>query len=293
MFLSSPQPPGKDPSQTSQTSLQGDSAPDTLTKTPVGAEAKPPVRPSRTRDGQPIDRQLPDEGISIVDSDKPESEASGKVFSSSDSGIEDGKSTSDEGKPVDTPLTENPALLAQPEMVPKIPQSQLVVKGGSASMASGVVPVIGEKGPPTPTPDPTPLIGLNGSTKRGPSKRERVPIGANMDNPMAHHNANGMISKRYSDAGSVSASESMDISLNLSGDMSVNKDDGSLCPRVVSNTMFNVTFPMIYPSVLPKNLRLLYFHGLAPVTFWAMVSADLLWLGAKARPLGYFGQHFT
>uniref|UniRef100_A0A8C7NNA9 non-specific serine/threonine protein kinase n=1 Tax=Oncorhynchus mykiss TaxID=8022 RepID=A0A8C7NNA9_ONCMY len=219
----------KDPSQTSQTSLQGDSAPDTLTKTPVGAEANPPVRPSRTRDGQPIDRQLPDEGISIVDSDKPESEASGKVFSSSDSGIEDGKSTSDEGKPVDTPLTENPALLAQPEMVPKIPQSQLVVKGGSASMASGVVPVIGEKGPPTP--DPTPLIGLNGSTKRGPSKRERVPIGANMDNPMAHHNANGMISKRYSDAGSVSASESMDISLNLSGDMSVNKDDGSLCPR--------------------------------------------------------------
>uniref|UniRef100_A0A8C7L8C6 non-specific serine/threonine protein kinase n=1 Tax=Oncorhynchus kisutch TaxID=8019 RepID=A0A8C7L8C6_ONCKI len=217
-----------------QTSLQGDSAPDTLAKTPVGAEAKPPVRPSRTRDGQPIDRQLPDEGISIVDSDKPESEASGKVFSSSDSGIEDGKSTSDEGKPVDTSLTENPALLAQPEMVPKIPQSQLAVKGGSSSMASGVVPVIGEKGPPTPTPDPTPLIGLNGSTKRGPSKRERVPIGANMDNPMAHPNANGMIPKRYSDAGSVSASESMDISLNLSGDMSVNKDDGSLCPRVVS-----------------------------------------------------------
>uniref|UniRef100_A0A8C8K683 non-specific serine/threonine protein kinase n=1 Tax=Oncorhynchus tshawytscha TaxID=74940 RepID=A0A8C8K683_ONCTS len=206
--LSVPVPPGKDPSQTSQTSLQGDSAPDTLTKNPVGAEAKHPVRPSCTRDGQPIDRQLPDEGISIVDSDKPESEASGKVFSSSDSGIEDGKSTSDEGKPVDTPLTENPALLAQPEMVPKIPQR-----------------------PPTPTPDPTPLIGLNGSTKRGPSKRERVPIGANMDNPMAHHNANGMIPKRYSDAGSVSASESMDISLNLSGDMSVNKDDGSLCPR--------------------------------------------------------------
>ncbi|XP_020341480.2 serine/threonine-protein kinase 10 [Oncorhynchus kisutch] len=232
--LSVPVPPVKDPSQTSQTSLQGDSAPDTLAKTPVGAEAKPPVRPSRTRDGQPIDRQLPDEGISIVDSDKPESEASGKVFSSSDSGIEDGKSTSDEGKPVDTSLTENPALLAQPEMVPKIPQSQLAVKGGSSSMASGVVPVIGEKGPPTPTPDPTPLIGLNGSTKRGPSKRERVPIGANMDNPMAHPNANGMIPKRYSDAGSVSASESMDISLNLSGDMSVNKDDGSLCPRVDS-----------------------------------------------------------
>ncbi|KAM9540197.1 serine/threonine-protein kinase 10-like [Salvelinus alpinus] len=231
--LSVPVPPGKDPSQTSQTSLQGDNAPDTLTKTPVGADAKPPMRPSRTRDGQLIDRQLPDEGISIVDSDKPESETSGKAFSSSDSGIEDGKSTSDESKPVDTPLTENPTLLAQPEMVPKIPQSQLVVKGGSVNMASGEVPVIGGKGPTTPTPDPTPLIGLNGSMRRGPSKRERVPIGANMDNLMTHHNANG-ISKRYSDAGSVSASESMDISLNLSGDMSVNKDDGSLCPRVDS-----------------------------------------------------------
>uniref|UniRef100_A0A673ZXU4 non-specific serine/threonine protein kinase n=1 Tax=Salmo trutta TaxID=8032 RepID=A0A673ZXU4_SALTR len=213
------------------TSLQGDNAPDTLTKSPMGAEAKPPVRPSSMRDGQLIDQQLPDEGISIVDSDKPESETSGKAFSSSDSGIEDGKSTSDEGKPVDTHLTENPALLAQPEMVPKMPQSQLVVKGGSGSMASGEVPVIGGKGPTIPTPDPTPLIGLNGSMRRGPSKRERVSVGANMDNLMAHHNANGMISKRYSDAGSVSASESMDISLNLSGDMSVNKDDGSLCPR--------------------------------------------------------------
>uniref|UniRef100_A0A8C7NPN6 non-specific serine/threonine protein kinase n=1 Tax=Oncorhynchus mykiss TaxID=8022 RepID=A0A8C7NPN6_ONCMY len=147
--------------------------------------------------------------------------------------IEDNR---EEGEEEDTSFITRSSLLlplehqySQRSMVPKIPQSQLVVKGGSASMASGVVPVIGEKGPPTP--DPTPLIGLNGSTKRGPSKRERVPIGANMDNPMAHHNANGMISKRYSDAGSVSASESMDISLNLSGDMSVNKDDGSLCPR--------------------------------------------------------------
>uniref|UniRef100_A0A8K9VAU3 non-specific serine/threonine protein kinase n=1 Tax=Oncorhynchus mykiss TaxID=8022 RepID=A0A8K9VAU3_ONCMY len=56
-------------------------------------------------------------------------------------------------------------------------------------------------------------------------------IGANMDNLMPHPNANGRISKRYSDAGSMSASESMDISLNLSGDMSVNKDDGTLSSR--------------------------------------------------------------
>lgn len=238
-------------------------------------EAKPPLRPPHKVDDQLMDRQLPDDGISIVDSDKPESETSGKT--ASDSGIEDGKSTptSDEGKPVDTPETENPLLLAPPKVVevPEIPQSQ---EGGSSS---------------TLTPDPTPLIGMNGSMRSGPP--ERASIGANMDNLMPHHNANGRISKRYSDAGSMSASESMDISLNLSGDMSVNKDDGSLCPRVVSNTMFNVTFPMIFLVFLLKNLRLSYFHGPAPVTLWAMVSADLLWLGTKARPLGYFGQHFT
>uniref|UniRef100_A0A673XX91 non-specific serine/threonine protein kinase n=1 Tax=Salmo trutta TaxID=8032 RepID=A0A673XX91_SALTR len=104
------------------------------------------------------------------------------------------------GKPVDTPETENPPLLAQPKVVevPEIPQSQ---EEGSSS---------------TLTPDPTPLIGMNG---------------ANMDNLMPHHNANGRISKRYSDTGSMSASESMDISLNLSGDMSVNKDDGTLSSR--------------------------------------------------------------
>uniref|UniRef100_A0A8C7I9E6 non-specific serine/threonine protein kinase n=1 Tax=Oncorhynchus kisutch TaxID=8019 RepID=A0A8C7I9E6_ONCKI len=81
----------------------------------------------------------------------------------------------------------------------------------------------------TLTPDPTPLIGMNGSMRSGPP--ERASIGANMDNLMPHHNANSRISKRYSDTGSMSASESMDISLNLSGDMSVNKDDGTLSSR--------------------------------------------------------------
>uniref|UniRef100_A0A8C7IAA0 non-specific serine/threonine protein kinase n=1 Tax=Oncorhynchus kisutch TaxID=8019 RepID=A0A8C7IAA0_ONCKI len=66
-------------------------------------------------------------------------------------------------------------------------------------------------------------------TMSGPP--ERASIGANMDNLMPHHNANSRISKRYSDTGSMSASESMDISLNLSGDMSVNKDDGTLSSR--------------------------------------------------------------
>uniref|UniRef100_A0A8C8ENW2 non-specific serine/threonine protein kinase n=1 Tax=Oncorhynchus tshawytscha TaxID=74940 RepID=A0A8C8ENW2_ONCTS len=198
----------KDPSQTS---LEGDQPTDTPSKTPVVDEAKPPLRPPHKVDDQLMDRQLPDDGISIVDSDKPESETSGKT--ASDSGIEDGKSTptSDEGKPVDTPETENPPLLAQPKVVevPEIPQSQ-------------------EEGS-TLTPDPTPLTGMNGNMRSGPP--ERASIGANMDNLMPHHNANGRISKRYSDTGSMSASESMDISLNLSGDMSVNKDDGTLSSR--------------------------------------------------------------
>uniref|UniRef100_A0A6Q2XG27 non-specific serine/threonine protein kinase n=1 Tax=Esox lucius TaxID=8010 RepID=A0A6Q2XG27_ESOLU len=58
---------------------------------------------------------------------------------------------------------------------------------------------------------------------------DRASTGSNLDNLMPHHNANGRISKSYSDAGSMS--ESMDISLNLSGDMSVNRDSGSICPR--------------------------------------------------------------
>ncbi|XP_023824720.1 LOW QUALITY PROTEIN: serine/threonine-protein kinase 10-like [Salvelinus sp. IW2-2015] len=211
--LTVPVSPDKDPSQSS---LDGDQPTDTPSKTPVVDEAKLPLRPPHKVDDQLMDRQLPDDGISIVDSDKPESETSGKT--ASDSGIEDGKSTptSDEGKPVDTPETENPPLLAQPKVVevPEIPQSQ---EEGSSS---------------TLTPDPTPLIGMNGSMRSGPP--ERASIGANMDNLMPHHNANDRISKRYSDAGSMSASESMDISLNLSGDMSVNKDDGTLSSRVDS-----------------------------------------------------------
>uniref|UniRef100_A0A8C8D325 non-specific serine/threonine protein kinase n=1 Tax=Oncorhynchus tshawytscha TaxID=74940 RepID=A0A8C8D325_ONCTS len=180
--------PDKDPSQTS---LEGDQPTDTPSKTPVVDEAKPPLRPPHKVDDH---------------------------ITASDSGIEDGKSTptSDEGKPVDTPETENPPLLAQPKVVevPEIPQSQ-------------------EEGS-TLTPDPTPLTGMNGNMRSGPP--ERASIGANMDNLMPHHNANGRISKRYSDTGSMSASESMDISLNLSGDMSVNKDDGTLSSRTLKRT---------------------------------------------------------
>uniref|UniRef100_A0A6Q2YRY3 non-specific serine/threonine protein kinase n=1 Tax=Esox lucius TaxID=8010 RepID=A0A6Q2YRY3_ESOLU len=175
-----------EPSQTSQTSLEGD--------IPHDPPSKTPVRPPRAADNQAAERQLADEGISITDSDKLEREAPGKTASSSDSGIEDGKSTptSDEGKP-------------EPE-----------VAGGQVETAeeegsSGPGPTSGHA--PDPVSPPT----------------DRASTGSNLDNLMPHHNANGRISKSYSDAGSMS--ESMDISLNLSGDMSVNRDSGSICPR--------------------------------------------------------------
>uniref|UniRef100_A0A6Q2Y3D1 non-specific serine/threonine protein kinase n=1 Tax=Esox lucius TaxID=8010 RepID=A0A6Q2Y3D1_ESOLU len=160
-------------------------------------------------------------GISITDSDKLEREAPGKTASSSDSGIEDGKSTptSDEGKPVDTLEGENPPSLGRPLALeePEVAGGQ--VETAEEEGSSGPGPTSGHA--PDPVSPPT----------------DRASTGSNLDNLMPHHNANGRISKSYSDAGSMS--ESMDISLNLSGDMSVNRDSGSICPRVVSLPSLN------------------------------------------------------
>lgn len=109
------QSPGKEPCQTS---LEGDHSPDTpspitptpTTATPIPGDKARPGTPTGQHPGQvlvapvPVPRQkyhqddpgevgdkLPDEVIGILDSDKPESEASTKT--SSDSGIEDGKIT--------------------------------------------------------------------------------------------------------------------------------------------------------------------------------------------------------
>uniref|UniRef100_A0A3P9AQ41 non-specific serine/threonine protein kinase n=1 Tax=Esox lucius TaxID=8010 RepID=A0A3P9AQ41_ESOLU len=181
------------PSQTSQTSLEGD--------IPHDPPSKTPVRPPRAADNQAAERQLADEGISITDSDKLEREAPGKTASSSDSGIEDGKSTptSDEGKPVDTLEGENPPSLGRPLALeePEVAGGQ--VETAEEEGSSGPGPTSGHA--PDPVSPPT----------------DRASTGSNLDNLMPHHNANGRISKSYSDAGSMS--ESMDISLNLSGDI--------------------------------------------------------------------------
>ncbi|KAG7484655.1 hypothetical protein MATL_G00052320 [Megalops atlanticus] len=197
--------PGKDPSETSQTSLEGDHPVDTPAK-PLLEEGKPPEEgPLKDPNDKLASDKLSDEGITI-DPDKPESETSVKT-SSSDSGIEDGKSTptSEEGKPVATPESEVPPPLAPVQDAGPEPE-----KPGDAD------------GPVAPTPAGLPLIELNGNLRKS-----QVP--EHLENSIPQ--ADGRLSKRYSDTGSVSASESMDISLNLSGDISVNKETGSISVR--------------------------------------------------------------
>ncbi|XP_076024382.1 serine/threonine-protein kinase 10 [Genypterus blacodes] len=252
--------PSKEPCQTSQTSLEGDRSLDnpspstpspTTPTTPVAApkiEAEPET-PTEENPGPvvvvpvPLPRQnvpekdpmdlgdkLPDEVI--LESEKSESEGSTKT-SSSDSGIEDGKSTptSEEEKGAVTPETEQPPSLIPPEasegnvdiiIVPKdseMPKTE-VSEGVSNIMSNGEQPcpspspATSSTATPTPSTTPTPVAvprsGLNGSLMKGTP--ERTSIGGNMD-PVAPYGNGQALSKRYSDASSM-VSESMDLSIN-------------------------------------------------------------------------------
>ncbi|KAL0994758.1 hypothetical protein UPYG_G00126800 [Umbra pygmaea] len=202
--------PGKAPSETSQTSLEGDQSPNPPFKSPAADEPTIPVRPPRMVDDQLMAQHL---SLHVMESEKPES----KTASSSDSGIEDGKTTptSDEGKPVDTPEREDLPSLAE------------AMEQASVHQGHGEEPVIGTEWPISgPSPYPASPIRPNGSVRSQAS--DTAHPGSDM---MPHHNANGRVSNRYSDTGSVTASD-MDISLNLSGDLSIN--GGSICPRVDS-----------------------------------------------------------
>ncbi|KAL2094799.1 hypothetical protein ACEWY4_009518 [Coilia grayii] len=250
-----PTPPGKDPSQTSQTSLEGDH--------PLGPEppAKAPEQQEQSKTPSEADEEdeeedeeeaerkravkadacLPDDVVPAGDVDvevpeKPASETSVKT-SSSDSGIEDGKSTptSEEGKPVDSPEPE-PEPELEPEPQPKqapIPKPRapiVVVKEiyteDPVSDGDGGSP----DSPSPPSPDVAPELppqSPNGSAVREvleeTSFSDRPSIAEDTESLLLH--ANGRLSKRYSDASSV------DLSLNLSGDMSMGKDVGSVSGR--------------------------------------------------------------
>uniref|UniRef100_A0A8C9W661 non-specific serine/threonine protein kinase n=1 Tax=Scleropages formosus TaxID=113540 RepID=A0A8C9W661_SCLFO len=196
-------PPCKDPSETSQTSLEGEHPAEVAAGTPpeeAKASTESPVVnfPDKRSDG------LQDEGIGMGDVDKAEGEPGTKA-SSSDSGIEDGKSTptSEEGKLPSTPEAELPPALERP------PPS-----------FSSVAPAL------------RPPVELNGGPRRSLSERSSLGEAPAEHTESLSHRNSSRGSKRYSDTGSTSASESMDLSFNLSGELSVNKESGSICINV-------------------------------------------------------------
>uniref|UniRef100_A0A671S1G0 non-specific serine/threonine protein kinase n=1 Tax=Sinocyclocheilus anshuiensis TaxID=1608454 RepID=A0A671S1G0_9TELE len=182
--------PIKDPSETSETSLYGDhrhnEAPMELEeepRTPVSTES-----PLKEQDD--LSDRFPEE-----DHDKPESEASGKTFSS-DSGIEDGKSTptsEEDPKAVEKPSESSGSSSETTEQPSQKPEEEEA--HGAREMPRHAI--------------------LNRTESKEPSNR----MSGMSDRSSLAGDDVERLSKRYSDV----TSENMDISLNLSGDMSDNK----------------------------------------------------------------------
>ncbi|XP_074467178.1 serine/threonine-protein kinase 10 [Sebastes fasciatus] len=194
------------------------------------------------KDPEELDDKLADEVI--LESEKSESEASTKT-SSSDSGIEDGKSTptSEEKVAVETPETEQPPSLqpdASEEHVdiimdstdsapPKIQvteeESNAVANRGLPTPNPAVTPTASPAPSSAASPQSTPRSEVNGGPPKGTRERkstggnaERTSTGGNTDRTSTGGNAEayingGIINKRYSYSGSV-ASESMDMSIH-------------------------------------------------------------------------------
>uniref|UniRef100_A0A8C1W0P0 non-specific serine/threonine protein kinase n=1 Tax=Cyprinus carpio TaxID=7962 RepID=A0A8C1W0P0_CYPCA len=222
----------EDPADLSPTSLNGDhrhnGAPMELEEepgTPVSTET-----PLKEQEDDLSDK-LPEE-----DHDKPESEASGKT-SSTDSGIEDGKSTptsEEDAKAVESSEPELPLLRTpepsessessteQPSEKPEEPEEPEELEDAHSAREM---------------PSQQPHAMLNQTESKEPTNRMSVMsdrsslAGEDMESLLPH--ANGRLSKRYSDV----TSENMDISLNLSGDMSVNKDLGTISLRDSKKTL--------------------------------------------------------
>uniref|UniRef100_A0A673H9V9 non-specific serine/threonine protein kinase n=1 Tax=Sinocyclocheilus rhinocerous TaxID=307959 RepID=A0A673H9V9_9TELE len=206
--------PIKDPSETSETSLYGDhrhnEAPMELEeepRTPVSTE-------SPLKEQNVLSDRFPEE-----DHDKPESEASGKI-SSSDSGIEDGKST--------------PTSEEDPKAVESSEPELHLLGTPEPSESSGSSSETTEQ--PSEKPEEEEAHGarempshaiLNRTESKEPSNR----MSGMSDRSSLAGDDVERLSKRYSDV----TSENMDISLNLSGDMSVNKDLGTISLRSVSS----------------------------------------------------------
>ncbi|MGH0118948.1 UNVERIFIED_CONTAM: hypothetical protein FKN15_002736 [Acipenser sinensis] len=215
-------PPGtdaKDPSETSQNSFEGEQ-PAEPTQTKEIDCIKTPNPPLPKDQSEKLSDKLSDEGIGSSDTDKTESEKSLKT-SSSDSGTEDGKSTptlEEEEKPRSGAEAEPPAP-AEPSKTTHEPLPE--VDYNTVSPSAPAVPVI------QLTPVIKPDVEMNESAEKDQTHQkslEAEPMDSST--PVANDK-----SKRYSDYGSVSASDSMDLILNLSGDLSLNKETGSISMR--------------------------------------------------------------
>lgn len=142
---------------------------------------------------------------------------------------------------VETPETEQPPSLAQPEASeehvdiiialkdPDLSKIQATEEEGNTVANGGLqthssTPPVSPAPTPAPTsapnPVPTPRSGLNGSLTKGTP--ERTSMGGNAETLSPYING-GIINKRYSYSGSM-ASESMD--------MSVHKESMSISSRV-------------------------------------------------------------
>uniref|UniRef100_A0A8C2FQ21 non-specific serine/threonine protein kinase n=1 Tax=Cyprinus carpio TaxID=7962 RepID=A0A8C2FQ21_CYPCA len=165
-------------------------------------------------------------------SDKPESEASGKT-SSSDSGIEDGKSTptsEEDPKPVES---------SEPELAsPRTPEPS--ESSGSSSETTEQPsekpeePEKDEAHRAREMPSQQPHAILNRTESKEPSNRmSGMSDRSSLAGEDVERLSNGRLSKRFSDV----TSENMDISLNLSGDLSVNKDLGTISLRDNKKTL--------------------------------------------------------
>uniref|UniRef100_A0A8C1W2K5 non-specific serine/threonine protein kinase n=1 Tax=Cyprinus carpio TaxID=7962 RepID=A0A8C1W2K5_CYPCA len=165
--------------------------------------------------------------------DEDPSEASGKT-SSSDSGIEDGKSTptsEEDPKPVES---------SEPELAsPRTPEPS-----ESSGSSSETTEQPSEK-PEEPEkdgahsaremPSQQPHAILNRTESKEPSNRmSGMSDRSSLAGEDVERLSNGRLSKRFSDV----TSENMDISLNLSGDLSVNKDLVSISSLPIFSHLF-------------------------------------------------------
>nr|XP_023659337.1 serine/threonine-protein kinase 10 [Paramormyrops kingsleyae] len=188
--------PCKDPSETSQTSLEGDRTAGVPVKLPEDGTKAPDLSdlPNKLENG------LPDEEVGSGDPDKPESDSSEKT-ANSDSGIEDGKST---------PTSEEGKLVVLPEA--ELPSSPSPPAGGKEELHDTQRPLDHPQAYEV-QPHPEQVRNSGGSG-----------ILEYLDNRRMRGSSSG--SKRYSDTGSLC--ENMDMNLNLSGDICVNKESGSI-----------------------------------------------------------------